>query len=137
MNVIMKKIKDYYWYITSKNYVATRFNNKQLLLHKIIMDVGREQIVDHIDRNPKNNKRSNLRFATRSQNNTNIKMRTDNNSGVTGVHWDKEKRKWVARINYDNKRVELGYFDKLEDAKIVRLNAEKKYHKEFTPIERR
>jgi hypothetical protein len=131
------KVKDYCWYLTSKNYVATRINNKTLFIHKLIMDANDNQIIDHEDRDPTNNKRSNLRFATRSQNNVNIKIRKDNTSGVTGVSYRKDTNKWISRINFNKIRMELGAFDEFDDAVNARLEAEKKYHKEFTPIERR
>jgi hypothetical protein len=63
-------------------------------------------------------------------------MHSNNTSGVTGVTWDKARSKWKVLLNIYNKAYNLGRYDSLEEAKNVRLEAEKIYHKEFTPIER-
>ena len=54
--------------------------------------------VDHIDRNPLNNCRSNLRWCTRSQNTCNEGLRSTNKSGVKGVHWSERNQRWTTRI---------------------------------------
>lgn len=136
------KIKKYYWfankngYVCAKNIIYDNVKYKLVLLSRFLLNAKDDEIVDHKDRNPLNNTRNNLRIATRSQNNINIKMRIDNTSGVTGVHQRSDNGKWVARLNVDNKRIELGSFDDFNDAVRVRLEAEKIYHKEFIPIER-
>ena len=60
----------------------------------------------------------------------NIKKRVDNTSGYTGVKQAKSG-KWVAQISYDNKRLHLGSFYKLEDAIESRHKAEQERHKDF------
>lgn len=68
---------------------------------------------------------------------TNIKMiqskklGTRNKSGVKGVCWDKSKRRWEASIGFKGKKIKLGRFKNIEDAKKAREEAEKKY---FTPF---
>ncbi len=69
-------------------------------------------VTDHIDGNPLNNKRSNLRFVSSRENSWN---RSDQRSGKTssrypGVCWSKEKKKWVAKITIKKKQIWLGYF---------------------------
>lgn len=54
--------------------------------------------VDHIDRNPLNNCRSNLRWCTRSQNTCNEGLRSTNKSGTKGVHWSERYQRWTTRI---------------------------------------
>ena len=51
-----------------------------------------------------------------------------NTSGVVGVSWDKSRDKWFAEIIVQGKRHFLGRFDTLEDAKVARDEAKKKYH---------
>ena len=58
-------------------------------------------------------------------------MRKTNKSGVSGVHWNKSANKWRAAIKYKNKHINLGYFEKLEDAGKARKDAEMKYFGEF------
>lgn len=75
-----------------------------------------ERHVDHINGIRNDNRWSNLRIATRQQNNSNVKKRVDNQSGVKGVHWSKPDRKWVAGIRVNGTRYHLGYFSAKADA---------------------
>ena len=88
---------------------------------------------DHIDRNPLNNRRSNLRQATASQQNMNQGKQSNNTSGVIGVCWHKDRNKWNAFISISGKRKHLGYFLNKDDAICTRLKAEKEYYGEFAP----
>lgn len=88
---------------------------------------------DHINRNELDNRKENLRPATKSQNAQNNSISANNTSGFTGVHWVKHLNKWCSRININKKRVLLGYFNKKEDAIVSRLQAEAIYYKEFSP----
>ncbi len=92
----------------------TRFyvhrNQKPYLLHRFLMGVTDPKvIVDHRDRNPLNNKRSNLRFASASQNSANQRKST-HSSRFRGVTWAKTRRKWQAQIGDNGKYRYLGYF---------------------------
>jgi hypothetical protein len=88
-------------------------------------------LIDHIDRNPLNNRKSNLRFANKSTNAMNTKLRSDNSSGIKGVSWNKEKCLWETYINKNKKRIKLGYFKNTKDAALTRINAELEYFGEF------
>ena len=76
--------------------------------------------IDHIDRNPLNNCRTNLRFATRREQNINQGMKSTNTSGVKGVSWCKRDNKW--RVTIDRKSV--GYYETFEKACEVRVQVE-------------
>lgn len=80
---------------------------------------------DHINRNPLDNRRSNLREASNKQNQENVGLRSDNTSGHRGVYWDRNK--WRARIKHNGKLLHLGSFDELKDAIAARKHAERKY----------
>ena len=88
---------------------------------------------DHINKNPLDNRRSNLRPATISQNGMNANLRTNNTSGITGVCWHKSKEKWFVYIEIEKNRINLGYFSDFNEAVKVRLKAEQKYFQEFAP----
>ena len=62
----------------------------------------------------------------------NMRLRRNNTSGAKGVNFDKRLQKWRSRINVNKKTIELGYFNKFEDAVKVRKEAEEKYFGEFS-----
>jgi hypothetical protein len=88
---------------------------------------------DHKDCNPFNNRKENLRPATKSQNATNRSKQSNNTSGVVGVYWHNRDQIWGARIGVNKKNIHLGYFVDKENAIKARLNAEVKYFGEFAP----
>lgn len=83
--------------------------------------------LDHIDGDTLNNRILNLRDVSRSENNKNRSIPSNNSSGVIGVNWDKRTSKWVAGIKIDGNRIFLGRFSDISDAAIARKEAEKKY----------
>lgn len=131
-----EKIKEYCWtaHINSHGYksLEARDSKKDCTIKFQWIILGKDY--DHINRNPLDNRKNNLRNATLMNNNRNHSLRKDSTSGVSGVNWHKRMCKWVARINNnENKRIVLGYFEKFEDAVVARLKAEKKYYGEFAP----
>lgn len=56
------------------------------------------------------------------------KIRTDNKSGVKGIHYDKSRSKWKVEIGVNGKNRYVGRFDSLEEAKEARKIAESIYH---------
>jgi len=74
------------------------------------------EVTDHINGDGLDNRRSNLREATYSQNNRNARMRSHNTSGFKGVSWCKRSGKWRANIFVDGKQLHLGLHARLEDA---------------------
>lgn len=106
--------------------------HKMMMLHNFLWEINFGKIpngylVDHIDQNPANNKICNLRLSDKSKNSINTSLRKNNNTGFTGICYDKNKQKYRAYINYNKKRIELGVFEKEEDAIQARLVAEKEY----------
>lgn len=76
--------------------------------------------VDHINGAPDDNRWENLREATHQENGRNVKTAKNNTSGVKGVYWAKDKRKWTAQITISRKTYHLGRFDTIEAAKACR-----------------
>jgi hypothetical protein len=117
------KIKDYYW-SECKGYICT--SDCGMRMHRLILEVDdKSKDVDHRDHNKTNNRKSNLRICTRSQNSM-------NRQNVVGVFWDKSRNKWLAQIKKNYKTIHLGRFDKFEDALKSRKEAEEKYFGEYS-----
>lgn len=105
-------------YADGGKFVALRQDKgKTVRMHRAIMEkiVGRRldklEFVDHIDRNPLNNCRDNLRIVNASQNRMNSLTPSNNSSGYRGVSFSKRHKKWKAEITVGKERLFLGYFD--------------------------
>jgi len=138
----VEKVKKYNWKLQNpsnvkNSYVVAKNNKQAILLHRYLMNAKEGEEVDHIDRNKLNNIDGNLRLVCSSENHVNKGMMKNNTSGVVGVTWDKSRNKWKVSLNIYSKCYNLGRYDNIEEAILVRQNAEKRYHKEFIPIERR
>jgi hypothetical protein len=101
-----------YWYI--------RIDYQAYLAHRVAWKImtGADPIeIDHIDGDRGNNKWSNLKDGTRSDNLRNVALKRNNTSGYHGVAFNKRQQKWTAYIT-------LGAFDSKEDAVVARKHAE-------------
>ena len=114
--------------------IYDKTNNKHTLLYRAIYNIKDNNIVvDHIDGNPLNNRRKNLRVCTNMQNNRNKKITNKNTSDIIGVCWTPNRNKWRAHIVVNYKQKHLGYYTNIEDAIVARLTAEREYFGEFAP----
>ncbi len=109
-------------------------HKKRLLAHRIIWmmtygSVPKGLEIDHKDCNPENNKLSNLRLATSSQNKWNMRTFRTPFKGVT-LRCD--GKKYVANLGYKGGNKYLGSFNTPEEAHAARCRAAKKYHKDFS-----
>jgi hypothetical protein len=89
---------------------------KHIYMHRDIMAFPVGCDIDHINGNKLDNRKSNLRICTRSQNNANMGKPSNNTSGYKGVSWDKRANKWVARLNSNGKLQWSKHFDNKIDA---------------------
>ena len=106
-------------------------HQKEVLMHRLILNAPQGMQVDHINGDGLDNRRSNLRLATNSQNLKNQGPHKDNCSGFKGVYWDKRAHKWRAQIRTDGKKTGLGYFTLKEDAARAYNDAASKAHGTF------
>jgi hypothetical protein len=118
----LDKVLKFNWFskIGNGNYYAYAHyeGNTKIMLHRYLMKVwDSKQIVDHISRDTLDNRISNLRLATRGQNNINVKKRKNSKSiykGLTKV----SKNIWLVVISKDRRKYKVGYFkDEIEAAK--------------------
>lgn len=101
--------------------------------HRIVMNAKSEQIVDHINKNRADNRKKNLRVCNRAENDRNRGVYITNTSGITGVHYDRKRDKWVASITYNCKRIFIGRYEFKEEAIKARLLRETELFKDFAP----
>lgn len=105
-------VKGFKWSETKDGYIKAICRGKTLLLHRLIMNVVDSHIqIDHINGNQKDNRRTNLRLATASQNGMNRKVNKNNKLGLKGVSYYKKLGKYRAQINVEGHNIHLGWFD--------------------------
>lgn len=110
-------------YLDTKGYITIRYFGKLYQAHRLAwlyMTGEFPNIIDHINRNRKDNRFENLRDVSASQNNMNSKTRIDNTSGIRGV--SKFRNKWRARSSIKGKEKHLGIYETKEKAEQAYLN---------------
>ena len=116
-------------------YVFIRFDDVLYRAHRIawkmVYGLDAPADIDHIDGDRTNNKLSNLRLATRTQNCGNRDLSVKNRSGFKGVSWYSKDKKWVAELTYEKKRVFRKYFNDPEEASKAYQEAAEKYYGEY------
>lgn len=85
-------------------------------LHRLITNAPEGKVVDHINRNPLDNRKSNLRILDKRFNHYNDKVNKQNKSGYANVSWHKECSKWQVTLKHLGKQLGMGLFADLEDA---------------------
>lgn len=87
-------------------------------LHRLIADAVKGVDVDHINHNTLDNRKSNLRLVCRSENAQNrVRPGANNRTGVIGVHWEPDRHKYRAELTIKGRKVRIGRFDSLEEAR--------------------
>lgn len=125
-------IKDYTWHINKQGYVVSNSHgNNTLRLHRLVTDCPKELVVDHINgsKSRHDNRMSNLRVCTASDNNKNSISR--NSLGIKGVSYVGFRNKFQAQICVDKKFKFLGSFDDVLDASNAYDKAAIKYFGEY------
>lgn len=102
-------------------------------MHRVLTNCPDDMVVDHINHNRLDNRKSNLRICNQNENIKNQKIRCNNTSGYSGVGKYKQKNRncYYAKISINGKAKHLGYYDTIEEAIRVRKEAEQKYYKGF------
>lgn len=129
------KIGDFAGHRKPNGYLEIKIDRKTYMANRlaVLYETGEdpEFLVDHKDNNPSNNRYNNLRNATYSQNNHNVRLRKDSTSKVKGVTYHKSSGLYQARVTVNRKQIYLGLFEDLELADLVCIEARNLYHKEF------
>ena len=133
---LYSEIKKAYWFKHKDEHVFSKYQGRQLHIARYIMELNGVEIpdgyfVDHINRDPLDNRLSNLRVCTHGQNMKNRSYNFVGKSGHTGVY--KNGKKWKAVICCDGIVHNLGLYENIDDAIKARKIAEKEYFGEFAP----
>jgi len=87
-------VQRYSWCYHARGYEFTFIGDKMHKFHNILL--GFQETLDHIDCNCLNNRRENLRVASRRTQMINQTVHKNNTSGIRGVHYNQTKNTWVA-----------------------------------------
>lgn len=137
---IWEKVKDMRWTVNRQGYVQTttregREKSRAVLFHSFVLKCDNTHVIDHINRNKLDNRKCNLRLATRAENSINS-LSTHSSTGARGVYVDKrKKRKYIAYLSTNGKNHRIGSFFTLAEAKEARENAVVKKYGEYAPKE--
>lgn len=119
------------WYA----YTKVRGSQENFFMHWAIIGKPEDGMeVDHINSDGLDNRRSNLRMATTTQNHANMRLRSDNKSGFKGVSFDPQKGKFAARIYHLGKLHWLGRYDTAESAALAYDEAARNIFGEFARL---
>jgi len=118
-------LNQFNWNINTRGYINGHINGKTVLMHRYICQVRKKcdiegKIIDHINNNPLDNTRGNLRCTNHYGNNINRSKAKNMTSKFIGVYYNKEKQKWKSAITVNGEKIFIGYYDKEIDAAKAR-----------------
>lgn len=115
-------IKDLYWVVTNshdncdyKRVQACVTHGCYIRFHNAIINVPKGHVVDHINRNPLDNRKCNLRICTQKENVRNRRQNTNNKLGVKGVYQIKNGS-YCSKIECNGKVEYLGLYKTIAEA---------------------
>ena len=129
-NIDFLYLAGYNWWLNDERHVRGQVDGTKQLIHRVIaermgLDLSNE--IDHIDHNPLNNQRENLRSATHNQNQANSK--SGSKSGYKGVY--RQGTRWRSQIRVNSQTIHLGYFTEPEEAHQAYCEAAEYHFGEF------
>lgn len=129
-------LKEYHWCLSLKrdkfylyNYRGPHGSRTISILHRLVMNAPSGLVVDHVNHDTLDNRKSNLRLCTTRENlwNTPAVNTKNKTSGLRNISWNKNANKWAVAVMKNRKPIHIGYFADLEDAKIAAEQARKRH----------
>jgi hypothetical protein len=121
-------------FYVGRNIPVSNKKQSKIWIHRFIMNPEKSMVIDHLDGDPLNNQKKNLRICTHSENMRNRNLYVNNTSGFKGVYWHKTTKKWMSYIRINKKSLYLGIYTCPIDAARAYNEAALKYHGEFAHI---
>ena len=121
-------------FYVGRKLTVSKCKRNQIFMHRFIMKPDKGMVIDHLDGNPLNNQKNNLRICTHSENMRNCKISINNTSGFKGVSFVKKNNTYKSAIKLNKKTIYLGYYIDPIDAAKAYNDAALKYHGEFANL---
>lgn len=118
------------WSVDEKGYVLG-YKGK---LHRLLMGSPANRVVDHINGDPSDCRKANLRCITQHQNTQNSSLPKHSTTGYKGVCFDKRRKRYMAHIHPNGRMKHLGYYDTPEEAAVAYDRAASLYFGEFAKL---
>jgi hypothetical protein len=128
------RLSKYSWCLSKTGYAVANIGYKVTKMHRYILAEQMQPglVVDHMNGNPLDNRKINLRICTQAENAKNLCVKKTNKLGVKGVRLTKYGR-YNARIVVDRQEIHLGNCLTVEEAVSIRIAAEEKHYGKFAP----
>lgn len=116
-NEDIDKIINHSWWATSKNYVYCKTKCKNIAIHRFLMNPPQNMQIDHINHNPLDNRKTNLRICTQIQNLKNRVFKNDKRIQIEKYESKKNKGiTWYLSIFYNRQRHYIGKYKSYDEA---------------------
>lgn len=125
------RICRYAWRENDSGYIVASINGKNVRLHRFVFPCDRDEIVDHRSTDRSDNRKSNLRIATKQQNNINRAASRNNTLKAKGITYNPRTDRYEARISVNGKVIRLGCDAMLDRAIQIRERSERELFGEF------
>ena len=122
------------WTVDEYGYVRGTKADKSIRFHRLIMDAEDGDIVDHINCDPRDCRKQNLRIVSQHQNAMNHSLNKNSTTGYKGVCLDKKCNKYMAHIHPDRRMKFLGYYDSPIEAALAYDKAASFYFGEYANL---
>lgn len=109
-------LNQYMWHLNDNGYASRSLKTPSRYMHAIVFGKKTLPHIDHINRDKLDNRKSNLRECSVTDNMANQSMRSDNKSGHKGITWDSKKNNWFACTRRNGKTIYVGRFKNINDA---------------------